>query len=164
VTGPATTRTRASRAAASRASARGSHAGRQEQQLTLANHPRAGGQIQRLKGWGGLVGFGVAALLAWRSGIPFPEAALRAIAAGLVGYVAVWAIALNAWRIVIDAERRATLADAEAARAAAGDPHAMAPPPPDPGPAPAPAAPAESPPAHAEQPAGERSRLATEGV
>ena len=88
--------------------------------LTLANHPRAGDRIRRLKGWGALIAFSVAGLLAWRAGLPLPDTAVRALIAGVVGYLGVWVLALHVWKILIDAEHRAAVREAEQAQAQAG--------------------------------------------
>src|SRR5918997_3598114 len=86
--------------------------------LTLANHPRAGERIHRLKAWGGLAAFGIAGFLAWRAGLPLADAAVRALVAGVLGYVGVWMLALHVWKILIDAEHRAAVRESEEAAAA----------------------------------------------
>lgn len=91
--------------------------------MSIANHPRAGAQVARAKAWGGLGGFLLVALLSLRAGVPTPDALLRAIAAGVVGYVATWAAAVLVWRHLVVAELRAVrrhrAAEAAARRAAA---------------------------------------------
>lgn len=77
---------------------RGSH-------LILAEHPRAVRGIARAKAWGGLGGF----LLAGYLSLPtqtLAGAGLRALAAGVVCYVAVWAAAVFLWRHLVVAELR----------------------------------------------------------
>lgn len=88
---------------------------------SVANHPRAGAQVARAKAWGGLAGFALVALLSWRAGAPVADALLRALAAGVVGYVATWAAAVLVWRHLVVAELRAVRRHraAEAARRAA---------------------------------------------
>jgi hypothetical protein len=90
---------------------------------SVANHPRAGAQVARAKAWGGLVGFLLVALLSWRAGAPMADTLLRAIAGGVVGYVATWAGAVLVWRHLVVAELRAVrshrAAEAAARRAAA---------------------------------------------
>jgi len=89
---------------------------------SVANHPRAGAQVARAKAWGGLGGFLLVALLSLRAGVPAPDALLRAIAAGVVAYVAAWAAAVLVWRHLVVAELRAVrshrAAEAAARRAA----------------------------------------------
>jgi hypothetical protein len=90
---------------------------------SVANHPRAGAQVARAKAWGGLGGFLLVALLSWRAGAPMADTLLRALAAGVVGYVATWAGAILVWRHLVVAELRAVrshrAAEAAARRAAA---------------------------------------------
>jgi hypothetical protein len=90
---------------------------------SVANHPRAGTQVARAKAWGGLGGFLLVALLSLRAGVPAPDALLRALAAGVVAYVATWAAAVLVWRHLVVAELRAVrsprAAEAAARRAAA---------------------------------------------
>jgi len=71
--------------------------------LVLAEHPRAVHSIARAKAWGGLSGF----LLGGYLSLPtqtFAGAGLRALAAGVVCYVAVWAAAVFLWRRLVVAE------------------------------------------------------------
>jgi uncharacterized membrane protein YccC len=90
---------------------------------SVANHPRAGAQVARAKAWGGLGGFLLVAVLSMRAGVPTPDALLRALLAGVVGYVATWAAAVLVWRHLVVAELRAVrrhrAAEAAARRAAA---------------------------------------------
>lgn len=83
---------------------------------SVANHPRAGSQIARAKAWGGLAGFMLVAVLSLRAGVPLADALLRALAAGVLAYVAAWACAVTVWRHLVIAELRAVRrARAEAA-------------------------------------------------
>ena len=75
--------------------------------MSVANHPRAGAQVARAKAWGGLGGFLLVALLSLRAGVPLPDALLRALLAGVAGYVATWAAAVLVWRHLVVAELRA---------------------------------------------------------
>ncbi len=87
---------------------------------SIANHPRAGAQVARAKAWGGLGGFLIAAVLSWRAGVPTADVLLRALMAGVAGYVGAWACAVVVWRHLVVAELRAVRAyhAARAARAA----------------------------------------------
>lgn len=88
--------------------------------LKLSDHPRAARQIRAAKGWGGLLGFGLVALLSWQAGIPPFDVGVRALAGGTVGYVVGWAGAVHAWRHLAVAEiRAAQRAVTERRRAAA---------------------------------------------
>jgi hypothetical protein len=74
-------------------------------QLILAEHPRAVRGIARAKAWGGLAGF----LLGGYLSLPtqtLAGAGLRALAAGIVCYVAAWAAAVFLWRHLVVAELR----------------------------------------------------------
>ena len=74
---------------------------------SVANHPRARAQVRRAKGWGGLIGFGIAAYLSLQAGVPTADAGLRALGAGLAGYGLAWACAVAVWRHLVVAELRA---------------------------------------------------------
>jgi hypothetical protein len=73
---------------------------------SVAEHPRARGQIRRAKGWGGLAGCGLVAFYSHRAGVAFPDLALRAIAGGLIGWVVAWMVVLQVWRQLTIAEVR----------------------------------------------------------
>jgi hypothetical protein len=102
---------------------------------SVANHPRARASVRRAKGWGGLIGFGIAAYLSFQAGVPAPAAGLRALGAGLAGYILAWACAVAVWRHLVVAEMRAAYergalrpapgtAGASGAQAASGTPAA----------------------------------------
>jgi hypothetical protein len=74
---------------------------------SVAAHPRASYQVRRAKGWGGVAGFGIAAYLSHKSGVPMFDLGLRAIIAGMVGYMLAWACAVTVWRQLVLAELRA---------------------------------------------------------
>jgi hypothetical protein len=66
----------------------------------VAAHPRAARAVARAKGWGGLAGF----LLGGYMSLPtntLATAGLRALLAGVVCYVAVWAAAVFLWRRLV---------------------------------------------------------------
>jgi hypothetical protein len=88
---------------------------------SVAAHPRAARAVGRAKGWGALIGF----LLGGYESLPthtVAETLLRALIAGAVLYVGVWAGALFFWRrmvmLEIKAREQQILAAAGAARAA----------------------------------------------
>lgn len=73
---------------------------------SLAGHPRAVRSVARAKSWGGLVGF----LFAGYVSLPtntIAEAGVRALAAGVVCYVATWAGAVFVWRRLVILEIKA---------------------------------------------------------
>jgi hypothetical protein len=76
---------------------------------SVAGHPRARRQVRRAKGWGGLVGFGIAAYLSLKAGVPPVEVGLRALAMGAAGYMLAWACAVTVWRHLVLAEMRAAV-------------------------------------------------------
>ncbi len=84
---------------------------------SVAAHPRAGGQVARVKAWGGLGGFLLVGLLSLRAGVPTADALLRALAGGVVAYLGAWACAVVVWRHLVVAELRAVRSH-RAARAA----------------------------------------------
>ena len=95
---------------------------------SVAAHPRASFQVRRAKGWGGLVGFGLAAYLSYKAGVPTIDLGIRAVLAGLAGYMLAWACAVTVWRHLVLAELRAVVERANASdpddTAAAGAPPA----------------------------------------
>lgn len=70
---------------------------------TLAAHPRAAHSVARAKAWGGLAGFALGGYLSM-STHTLADAGLRALAAGIVCYVATWAVAVFVWRRLVVAE------------------------------------------------------------
>ncbi len=74
---------------------------------SIASHPRASYQVRRAKGWGGLAGFAIAAYLSHKAGVPTADLGMRAIIAGIVGYMLAWACAVTVWRHLMLAELRA---------------------------------------------------------
>jgi hypothetical protein len=74
---------------------------------SIAAHPRASEQVRRAKGWGGIAGFGIAAYLSHKAGVPVVDLGLRAIIAGIAGYMLAWACAVTVWRHLMVAELRA---------------------------------------------------------
>ena len=89
--------------------------------MSVAAHPRASYAVQRAKGLGGLLGVLLVAFLSWRAGAPMFDVGLRALVGGVTGYLAFWALALQAWRHLVIAEARAAGRRAEEARAAAAE-------------------------------------------
>jgi hypothetical protein len=76
---------------------------------SVAAHPRASYQVRRAKGWGGIIGFGLAAYFSYKAGVPTADLGLRALIAGIVGYMIAWACAVTVWRQLVLAEVRAAL-------------------------------------------------------
>jgi hypothetical protein len=85
---------------------------------SVAGHPRAARTVAQAKGWGGLAGFFIAGYLSLPTGT-LAQAALRALIAGCVCYVAAWAGAVFLWRrlvmLEIKGREEALLAGAHAA-------------------------------------------------
>jgi len=67
---------------------------------SVAAHPRAARAVARSKAWAGLIGFGAGAYFSMPTGT-VAETLARALAAGVVGYVAVWAAAVFLWRRLV---------------------------------------------------------------
>ncbi|HKO28049.1 MAG TPA: hypothetical protein VJU80_11370 [Solirubrobacteraceae bacterium] len=76
---------------------------------SVAAHPRASYQVRKAKGWGGMAGFGIAAYLSYKAGVPTVDLGLRAILAGMIGYMLAWACAVTVWRQLVLAELRASV-------------------------------------------------------
>jgi len=93
-------------------------AGQVPHAIRLCDHPRASRQIELARGWGGIGAFAFVALVSSEAGVPLLSAGLRALAAGIVGYFACWALAVLVWRHLAVAEADAARASAEARRAA----------------------------------------------
>ena len=72
--------------------------------VRLSAHPRAVASIRRMRGWCGLLGFGLVTLLSLRSGLLLPDAVLRGLCAGAAAHFAGWFIAMKLWRQVALAE------------------------------------------------------------
>ncbi len=70
---------------------------------SVAAHPRAARAVAQAKAWGGLAGFFIAGYLSLPTGT-LAEAALRALVAGSVCYVAAWAGAVFVWRRLVIVE------------------------------------------------------------
>ncbi len=85
----------------------------------LVDHPRAQRSIARSKAWAGLAGLVLALLLSLQAGLSAQDALARALAGGLVAYVAAWAVAVAVWtqlaRAELDAHRERLLAQREQA-------------------------------------------------
>lgn len=92
---------------------------------SIAAHPRAARAVSRAKSWGGLGGFLLAGYLSLPTGT-IAEAGARALLAGIVGYVAVWAGAVFVWRrlVVLEVKAREQQLIAAAQPAAAPAPGA----------------------------------------
>jgi len=76
---------------------------------SVANHPRARYQVRRAKGWGGIAGFAIAGYLSYKAGVPTADVGMRALVAGIVGYMLAWMCAVTVWRHLVQAELRAAL-------------------------------------------------------
>lgn len=72
--------------------------------VRLSAHPRAMASIRRVRGWCGLIGFGLVTILSLRSGMLLPDAVLRGLAGGAVAHFAGWFVAIKLWRQVALAE------------------------------------------------------------
>ena len=73
---------------------------------TIAGHPRAARSVARAKGWAALIGFLLGGYYSLSSGT-VAEALFRALAAGVVCFLAVWAGAVFVWRRLVVLELRA---------------------------------------------------------
>jgi hypothetical protein len=74
------------------------------QAVRLSAHPRAMASIRRVRGWCGLIGFGLVTILSLRSGLLLPDAVLRGLVGGAVAHFAGWFVAIKLWRQVALAE------------------------------------------------------------
>jgi hypothetical protein len=74
--------------------------------VKVSAHPKARRSIRRAKGWGGLGAFFLVAFLSWHNGTDFTHTAVRALLAGMAGYVVTWTAAVYVWRQIAVAEVR----------------------------------------------------------
>src|SRR5690242_4022670 len=80
--------------------------------ISVSEHPRALRSLRALRGWAGLLTFGLVALLSYRAGVAPFEVGVRALAAGIGVYLAAWAAGVSLWRQIVygeakrEAERR----------------------------------------------------------
>ena len=81
---------------------------------SVSNHPRARYQVRRAKGWGGIAGFAVTGYLSYKAGVPTFDVGLRALMAGIVGYMLAWMCAVAVWRHLVLAELRAVIERSQA--------------------------------------------------
>lgn len=84
----------------------------------VAAHPRAARAVARAKSWGGLIGFALGGYLSLPTNT-LAGAGLRALIAGLVCYVAVWAGAVFVWRRLVILEIKSREQQLQAAVAVA---------------------------------------------
>ena len=89
----------------------------QDVAIRLRDHPRATRQIELARGWGGIGAFVLVGLLALHAEVPAASAGLRALIAGVVGYIVCWFLAVMVWRHLAVAEEAAARAFAEQRRA-----------------------------------------------
>ncbi len=73
-------------------------------QIRVSAHPRARAAIRRTRGWAGIVGFFLVALLSLRAGVPAFDATFRALLGGLAAHFGAWICAVALWRRLVIAE------------------------------------------------------------
>jgi len=88
---------------------------------SIANHPRAKASIRRAKGWAGLAGFAITAYFSLQASVPMFQTGLRALGAGVVGYMLAWWVGVLVWRQLILAEQKAAYELIERRRAEAAE-------------------------------------------
>jgi len=90
----------------------------EEHPIRLCDHPRANRQIELARSLGGIGAFAFVGLLSLQTGLPLSSVGVRALLAGVVGYVAGWGLSVMVWRHLALAEVEAARASAEARRGA----------------------------------------------
>ena len=90
--------------------------------ICVAGHPRSAGFVRRAKGWGGVVGLLLTTYLAWSAGVPPVDTMVRGLLGGVLGYLALWAVAVAIARQLVIAEVRLRFAQVSAAAEAAAAP------------------------------------------
>lgn len=86
--------------------------------FSVSANPRATASIRRAKGWGGLAGFVIAGYLSLAASVPLPDAGERALVAGAIGYLLVWACSVTVWRQLMIAQLRQAAEEARQRHAA----------------------------------------------
>lgn len=104
---------------------KGKKAAEQSPGSSIATHPRARSSVRRAKGWAGLAGFAIAAVLSLQASVPMFDVGERALAAGVVGYMLAWWCSVLIWRQLIVAEQHAAVEEIERRRADSGDPRSV---------------------------------------
>jgi uncharacterized membrane protein len=84
---------------------------------SIATHPRASASVRRAKAWVGLIAFAVAAVLSLKASVPVFQTGVRALAAGLAGYLLAWWFSMMIWRHLMLAEQRVAVEEIERRRA-----------------------------------------------
>jgi type VI protein secretion system component VasK len=87
--------------------------------IAVSEHPRAVRSVRRTRAAAGLAGFVVAALLAFRGGLPPTDVLTRALLTGVCLHVIGWVFALAYWRAAIRAELEVIRRRRESARSRA---------------------------------------------
>ena len=77
--------------------------------ISVAGHPRAAAQVRRAKGFGGVTFFLITAYFSHKAQVPPDQVALRALIAGIGGYMLAWMCAVTVWRQLVLAELRAAI-------------------------------------------------------
>lgn len=89
---------------------------------SVAKHPRARRSIRTVKAWAALAAFIIVEYKCLKGGMPFDQAIVRALLAGIGAYVIAWVVAVVVWRQLVVAEieavRRRLIERAEAEAAA----------------------------------------------
>lgn len=85
--------------------------------ICVSGHPRSASAVRRAKGLGGLLGALLGVFLGHGAHLALYDAMLRGLGGGIVGYLALWAVAVTVARQLVIAEVRTRYA--EVARAAA---------------------------------------------
>lgn len=73
-------------------------------QVSVAQHPRIAARVRAAKAWGALGAFALVALASSRAGAESFDVLLRALGAGVVGWVVAWAAAVGIGRSLVRAE------------------------------------------------------------
>src|ERR1700749_3750654 len=77
--------------------------------ISVAGHPRAAAQVRRAKGFGGVTFFLITAYFSYKAQVPADQVAVRALIAGIGGYMLAWMCAVTVWRQLVLAELRAAV-------------------------------------------------------
>jgi hypothetical protein len=77
--------------------------------ISVAGHPRAAAQVRRAKGFGGVTFFLITAYFSYKAQVPPDQVAVRALIAGVGGYMLAWMCSVTVWRQLVLAELRSAV-------------------------------------------------------
>jgi hypothetical protein len=84
--------------------------------VSVAHHPRVAARVRAAKGWGAIGAFALVALASAGAGATTYDVLVRALVAGVAGWIVAWTAAVQVGRAVVRAEVEAHVKGIEEAR------------------------------------------------